>query len=207
MNADLFEQPGELFGAVMPHGQDTRSLDEIKNSISDGKLGKSGMSIDDHVNRKPREKQTNHKPRARAYFEKQGYIYCPCEYRDTHYAGHGDIQLGKKHDLFGIFDSLALPKLHRIPLTTDVSQLGMIGVQICSTGDARNHIRKMASSEVDTKCGTQRVVSLRAWLAAGNHALVLEFQRRPKVGNQEWFPKEWWITEDVILDVERRRRK
>jgi hypothetical protein len=214
-----------------PFGTDStprKSIEQIKAEITDRKLAEATGE----KQRQPRAQQVDHKARARKYFEKRGYIWCPCEYHDTLFIGRpfasmpsrGEVRsilgsvaqgeldieaaakrleqpelLVRKHDLLGLFDAIAM---HPNPATP-----GIIGVQLCSTGDAGAHARKMASPELDKKSGAARADGLRAWLASGNHALILMFERREKVGNQEWFPVENWVTEEVIAKIESRRRK
>jgi hypothetical protein len=155
-----------------------------------------GLSIDRHVNGPKRPPPIDHRKRSANYYRRQGYIYAPTETRDI--AAGGDwTRLGKKHDLLGFMDAIAF--MDGVP--------GILGVQICSTGGHTAHIRKACSEEIDAKSGRKRIDNLKAWLSAGNRFVVIEWQRRQKVGNQEWFPVEHEVTLNTIELVISRRRK
>lgn len=148
------------------------------------------LSIEDHIDKSSRKK-VDHGQRARAYFAKKGWVFTPCE--TTTGGVHGPV---RKNDLFGFLDFVAFTPAGRT-----------VGVQVCSQDTAGARLRKMCDSEVDSRSKRKHIDNLRTILGAGWKVLILGFERRAKVGNQEWWPVETWVTEETISAVEGRRRK
>lgn len=158
-------------------------------------MGKK-LTIDEHVNGAKRSKAVNHDGRFRLHWERLGYVLAPCEVRDAYFDGQM-TQQGKKHDAFGLFDYIAIK----------AGEQGVTGIQRCTEGNWCDHLRTMCSVDVETKSKARRVDSLRLWLACGNRAVICYFERRAKVGNQEWWAVVVSVTEEMIAGVEARRRK
>lgn len=187
---DPFIEPGNR---ILANGNST-ALPE-QNTIVEEDLFRKPIDTDELL-KKGKAKQVSHAGRSRNYWEKCGYVYQLCEYRDLRYQGEYTT-FGRKHDLFGLFDALAV-------------KLGepLIGVQVCSTNDANKHFRDMCSDDIDTRSGNRRKIdNLRLWLAMGFRVVVIEWQRRPKVGNKEWFEVLHEVTTETIEGVLARRKK
>jgi hypothetical protein len=144
----------------------------------------------------------SHTERTKNWCDKQGWISTVCEMKDLYFDGKQSFE-GKKHDLFGLFDRLAI----------DMASGKLVGIQVVSTslkkpkGASRNdHLRKMCSNDIESKTKHRFIENLRAWVNTGNRAIVLDWEQRPKVGNQEWFPVVFEITHDVIDTVVASRR-
>jgi hypothetical protein len=201
---DLFEAAGvdaesqtELRDPEDPFsfGDDSHIRERNPEDLGGGTLGVPAASLKGGSEKGPKKKQVSHTQRARQYWERQGYVFALCETRDVFSDGRITVA-GRKHDLLGLWDAIAIG-----PQTP-----GVVGIQICSTDDDLAHIRKMCSDTLDKRSGKTNLENLRAWLAAGNPAFVLKFERRAKVGSQEWFPVLIAVDEKVIAGVIARRR-
>jgi len=169
----------------------------------DGAKDENWGQIDDPASQKAKRKIVSHTARTTAWCEKQGYTSTAVEMKDLYVSGGQSFQ-GKKHDLLGLFDRLAL----------DPRSLKTIGIQVVSTNlksgkaaERNKHLRKMCSTDIESKSRKSFLSNLRLWLACGNRAIVLDWEQRPKVGNQEWFPVVFEITEEVIEMVLSRKRR
>lgn len=168
----------ELFGSPFPNGSfDAPELREL----TPNKL----LSLDDHLNRK-RVAPTDHGERTRTILERMGFTISKVEF--TGYTG-------SKHDLFGLFDYLA------------IGHDETIGVQVCTESDWRNHLRKACRDDVDKKSGRKRIDNLRLWIEApGRRALILGWEKRPSVGNRVWFETFHYVqTRDIEETLGRRK--
>jgi len=135
--------------------------------------------------------QVNHGERARAYFNKQGWVMTPCETNTGGY--NGPI---RKHDLFGFLDFVAF------------SNSGdTIGVQVCSEATWTARLRKMCDSDIDSRSRRKHIDNLQTLLECGWKILILGFEKREKIGNQEWWPVAHWVDWQLVEKVLGRRRK
>ena len=87
-----------------------------------------------------------------------------------------------KRDCFGAFDFIAVK--------ADVR--GVLGVQVCASDRAADHIRKLREIE-----------AVWAWLRAGNHIVLHSWRKRreknEKTGN--WSAPKWAVVETPIMDT------
>jgi hypothetical protein len=150
--------------------------------------------------KKPKSTAPNHNERTRAFWERQGYLYYHGEgqeivtsYRD----GKPETFAGRKFDILGLFDALAIKPGE--PL---------IGVQVCAKLQFNKHLRSMCSHDIDKRSGNRKNVdNLRIWLAMGFRAVVLTWEERAKVGSQKYFAELYEVTAETIDMVAARRRK
>lgn len=174
----------ELFGSPYPNGQtEAPPIPERKP--------RNAMSIDDHLNRVARKPQVDHGQRTVDLFEKMGFTITKVEHRDVAWQGNMAVA-GKKHDLLGIGDYLAI-----CPTET-------ILVQVCAESDWTAHLQKAAGDEIDKKSRRKRIDNLRLWLEQKGRLFLIVGWAKPE---HRWVPTFHYITEKDIAAAIARRRK
>lgn len=205
---DLFADPDDPFGSVLPDGLENMKFEKKGSSHSRRSPGRSldsqamdiaGGKDPERTGKEGRRQTVNHTPRTRAYYESLGYNVANVESHKVN--AYGGIF---KVDFYGLFDLLCI-KLdgngNALPCAP------ILLVQICGVSMAGTHLTGMMSSQETSFNKTPKVKNLKMLMECGHFRMVLAVWSQAAGIGSRWSLEEREITHEELMKALSRKRK